>query len=226
MKKRKMLLWAILFASANTVTAQESMVPDISYSYLDTLIDVAKAHYPQMKIMVEQVAISKTDIHKTEVGWLDALNISYFYRPADNTVVNPVDPYIFNGYQLGVNVNIGSLFQNPFAVKEARDKYKVAKLEEEQYNLTIEAEVKKRYFTYIAQKDLVKLRSKAQADAADMVKQLKYKFERGEANFDDYNKALMAETEQDQFEITAESEMLIAKSALEEMLGEKLENIH
>ena len=221
-----MLLWAILLASVNTATAQESMIRDVSYSYLDTLIAIAKQNYPQMKIMVQNVAIAKTDIHKTEVGWLDALNISYFYRPADNSVVNPVDPYIFNGYQFGVNVNIGSLFQNPFAVKEARGKYKVAQLEEQQYDLTIEAEVKKRYFTYVAQNDLVKLRLKTESDATDMVKQLKYKFEKGEATFDDYNKAVIDEAEQGQLEITAESEMLIAKSSLEEIIGEKLENIH
>jgi outer membrane protein TolC len=226
MSKKAVLSFALSFILLNTVRAQESMISDISYSYLDTLINTAKKNYPQVKIEEQQLAIAKANIGKADVGLLDAFNFSYFYRPADKDVVDPVDPYIFNGYQFGINVNLGTLLENPFTIKAAKVEYKVAQLNEQEYNLTIEADVKKRYFDYVEQTAILKLRTKSMADATDMAQQLKYKFEKGEASFADYNSASLVEAEQNQSVIVAESGVLEAKASLEEIVGEKLENIH
>ena len=204
---------------------QESMLADVSYPYLEKLIETAKKNYPEVQVKMHQTAIAKNNITKTAVSWLDAFNFSYFYRPADKTAINPVDPYIFNGYQVGINVNLGTLISKPFATKEAKEGYKVAQFQEQEYNLNIEAEVKKRYFAYVEQKSLLKLRAKSTADANDLVKQLKYKFEKGEAKLEEYSGALVVATEQNQYEIQAETGTVTARAALEEIIGEKLENI-
>ena len=221
------ILFFIFFCiSVNIVTAQQSMVSDVSYSYLDTLITLAKKNYPQMHIVEHQVKMAKVDVHKTEVGWLDAFSVSYFYIPGDKNALNPNNTYFFNGYQFGINLNIGTLLQKPYTTKEAKEQYKIAQFKKQEYDLNIENEVKKRYFTYIQQVALLKLRTKSTSDASDMVKQLKYKFERGETSFQEYNGSMMVETEQIQYKIMAESNTFIAKAALEEIIGEKLENIH
>jgi outer membrane protein TolC len=224
MKKKNLLIW-IFLCSLYVANAQESMIADISYPYLEKLINTAKKNYPEVQIKKHQVAIAKNNILKTTVSWLDAFNFSYFYRPSDKSVVNPIDPYIFNGYQVGININIGTLIQKPFTSKEAKEQYKVTQFQEQQYNLSIESEVKKRYFTYIEQRALLKLRTKSTSDAENLGSMQKNKFEKGEIGFDDYNKAILQSTEQNQFKIQAESGAFIAKASLEEILGDSLENI-
>lgn len=222
---KKSWLFFILLLSLNTAEAQESMVADISYTYLDKLITIAKQNYPEVQIKKHQVAIAKNNMVKTAVGWFDVFNFSYYYRPADKSVVNPVNPYIFNGYQLGVSINIGTLVQKPFTSREAKEQYKISQFQEQQYNLSIESEVRKRYFTYLEQRALLKLRTKSTSDAENLGAMQKNKFEKGEIGFDDYNKAILLATEQNQFKIQAESGTFIAKASLEEILGNTLENI-
>ncbi|WP_345951611.1 MULTISPECIES: TolC family protein [unclassified Mucilaginibacter] len=223
-QKFKLPLLLLLFSTKTLIVkSQESIVPRVSGEYVDKLVRVAQKNYPEVTARSQQTAIAKNKITQTQVSWLDAFNVSYFYRP--NRTVDIVDPNLFNGYQLGVSLNLGSLFQKPFATKEAKLEYKVAQLQERQYNLTITALVKERYFAYLEQMGQLRLRTKSYTDAEALVKQLRYKFEKGEAQFDDYQRALILSAEQNQQLIHAEAGVFTTKSALEELLGDKLENV-
>ena len=220
------LLMPIILISVTSVTtqAQESILPRVSNDYVERLVAVAKKNYPEVMARQYQTAIAKNNITKTNVGWLDAFSVSYYYRPTQGAV-DIVNPNIFNGYQLGFSLNLGAILQKPFATKEAKAQYKVAQLEEKQYGLTIAALVKARYFAYLEQLGNLKLRTRAYTDAEALVKLLRNKFEKNEVTFDDYQRALIQSTEQNQQIIHAESGVFTTKSALEELLGEKLENV-
>jgi outer membrane protein TolC len=221
----KLLMLIILHTATVAATqAQESILPRASNDYVERLVAVAQKNYPEVTARQYQTAIAKNNITKTNVGWLDAFSVSYYYRPTQGAV-DIVNPNIFNGYQLGVSLNLGAILQKPFATKEAKAQYKVAQLEEKQYNLTITALVKARYFAYLEQLGNLKLRTRAYTDAEALVKLLRNKFEKNEVTFDDYQRALIQSTEQNQQIIHAESGVFTTKSALEELLGEKLENI-
>ena len=222
--KTKLILCIALAFKLSAGVCQESVISNISYSYLDKLVSVAKERYPEMVVKSNQVAIAKNNINRTGVvSYLDAFNVSYFYRP--NTSLDIVNPNILNGYQVGINLNIGTIISKPFANKEAKIQYKVALAQQKEYDQGLEAEVKKRYYTYIDQIAQLKLRTKSYGDAMNLVNQLQHKFQKGETTFDDYSRSLVLSTEQNQFMITAETGALTAKASLEELLGEKLENI-
>jgi outer membrane protein TolC len=223
-RKFKLLLPIILLSiKPIIVKSQESIIPQVSYQYLDKLVQVAQKNYPEVEMRKQQTVIAKNNITKTNVSWLDAFNVSYYYRPSQ--ALDVANPNLFNGYQIGLNVNLGTILQKPFATKEAKLEYKVAQLQERQYLLAITAQVKERYFAYVEQLSQLKLRTKSYTDAQSLVKQLQRKFEKGEATFDDYQRSLLLSAEQNQHLINAESGVLTRRSALEELLGEKLENI-
>src|SRR5205823_2942795 len=115
--------------------------------------------------------------------------------------------------------------QKPSIIKEAKEEYKAAKFDKEVVDLDLEQEIRKRYFTYIQASNVVKIKTKAVADANDLIKDVKYKFEKGQVSFDLYNQALLSSSVYSQDKINAESAYLIAKSSLEVMLGTTLENI-
>ena len=214
-------LFVLIFAGK--ACAQESMFQDLSYPYLEKLIATAKKNYPQMKVLQDQVDIARSTFHQSSFSWFDGFTASYIYSP--QTTVNVTQPVIFKGYQLVATISLGSLFEKPYTIHNARVAVKIAEENEAQYNLTIEAQVKRFYFAYIeAQADL---RNKINAvqDATTAVSQLKHTFDKGETTYTVYSGALTNLYNQNSFRIQAELAVFTAKTNLEEYLGTKLESI-
>jgi outer membrane protein TolC len=203
--------------------AQETIFKDLSYPYLEKLIAAAKANYPQVKVLNEQINIARSTFHQSNFGWLDAFSASYIYSPQNS--INLTTPTIFKGYQLVATVSLGSLFERPYTIHNAREAVKIAEDNKQQYYLTIEAQVKRFYFAYIeAQADL---RNKVNAvqDATTAVNQIKHTFDRGETTFAIYSEALTNLYNQTSFRLQAELALFTAKTNLEEYLGARLESI-
>lgn len=225
MNNKFTVLFLTLFISLSfqKICAQETMFKDLNYPYLEKLIAAAKQNYPQVKVLQNQVNIARSTFHQSNFTWLDAFSASYIYSPQNS--INLTQPTIFKGIQLVATVSLGSLFERPYTIHNAREAVKIAEGNQEQYNLTIEAQVKRFYFAYIeAQADL---RSKVNAvlDATTAVNQLRHTFEKGEISFQVYNEALTNMYNQSSFRLQAELAVFTAKTNLEELLGTKLESI-
>lgn len=231
------LLGFMLEVSTLSVQAQEatqSMMQDISYPYLEKLIEIAKANYPRSKSFKERVGIADLGIRRAKVAYFDALSVSYLYSPANTPtyITNPtspvptvVNPNWFNNYQIGLLLNIGSMLQKTPLLKQARGEKKVAEYEQQAFDLNLEADVKQRYFAYIQRRAVLRVKHELQLDIESMLKDVKYKFEKGEQSLENYNNVLVMYSDNNQQLIIAESEVLISKTRLEELVGEKLENI-
>jgi outer membrane protein TolC len=224
---KKILQFTLLlltFASVKT-NAQESILKDINYSDLEKYINLAKVNFPQMKIAEAKKELVKTGIPIAQASYLDIFNASYFYRPEKKAVLDPVNPYNFNGYQLGVSLNLGSLLTKPFQVKRAKADYKIAVLEAQQNDKTIEMEVKRRYYDYIQQISLLKIATKSAQDNKGVSESLRNKFEKGEITLDAYNQSRLSQSTSESEKINVEINYLKAKDLLEEIVGVKLSKV-
>lgn len=168
MNKHKQLLLTILvifFLTGNllaqgtkstaAINVGESFSSDISYPFLQKLVDTAKKYYPQVKIKAAQIGIAQTAYHQLKISWLDAISItpSYVYNPGNsinlfNTTGSSTT--FFNGYQIAFSVSLGSLIAKPYLAHIAKQNVSVAELQQQEYNVTIEAQVKRLYITYLA----------------------------------------------------------------------------
>ncbi|WP_259070660.1 TolC family protein [Mucilaginibacter sp. X4EP1] len=222
-KIKALSLALFILLSVNKVFAQETMFQDLNYPYLEKLIAAAKANYPQVKVLQNQVNIARSAFHQSHFIWLDGFSASYIYSPQSS--INITQPTIFNGYQLVATLNLGSLFEKPYTIHNAREAVKIAEENQAQYQLTLEAQVKRFYFAYIEAQ--AELRSKVNAvnDATTAVTQLKHAFEKGETSFQIYNETLTNLYNQNSFRLQAELAVFTAKANLEELLGAKLESI-
>ena len=222
-KLKKLTILILLIISTTALHAQESFITEVSYPFLDKLIATAKQNYPEVKIRQAQTNAAKAALTQSKVMWLDAFTASYIYSPRSS--FNLSNPTFFNGYQISISVNLGNLLSKPFATRSAKEAVNVAQYQQQQYNLTVEATVKRLYFTYLeAQADL-RNRARAVVDGEIAVKQLKYTFQKGESSFHDYNEALTSLYNQSSFKVQSELAMLTAKANLEEILGTKLEEV-
>ncbi|AMR32678.1 hypothetical protein A0256_15235 [Mucilaginibacter sp. PAMC 26640] len=215
--------FAIAMLLTSGLRAQESMIPDINYQFMEKLIATAKKNYPEIKVRQSQVNVARAAVSQAAAGWFNAFTASYIYSPKNS--INLIQPTLFNGYQLTFSINIGQVLTTPFAVRGAKATVKVAEYQQAEYNLALESTVKKLYFQYLTAQAELRLRSGAIIDGETAVKQLKYSFQKNETTFQVYNEALTSLYQQGGFKVQAELAMLTAKTNLEEVLGVKLEEV-
>lgn len=225
-------VFILLFLVSIAASAQDSVVPDISYPYLEKLITSAKSNYPRVAFFKDRAELAKTNIGKAKVSWFDVFTFSYIYQP--NNTLNYTIPsttsgtntrFLFNGIQAGVSLNLGSVLTKPYNIKSAKQDLKIANDEQSEYLVTLTADVKRKYFTYLLQQNLVKSQTEAYQDMQTSLKQVKYKFQKGEVAFETYNAALVSASTSRGLKLQAEAGFFIAKSELEAMVGAKLEDI-
>ncbi|MES2703271.1 MAG: TolC family protein [Bacteroidota bacterium] len=206
---------------------QVSMMGDVSQAYLDKLIAIGRANYPKYKQTQARENSMKAAYQKTKMGIFDFVSFSYVYFPGNSFSVlnNNGASSALSGYQAGLFVNVGTLLAKPATIKQAKEEYIGAQMDKLVTDLTVDQEIRRRYYTYIQAVSIMKIKSAAMTDADGVMKSMKYKFEKGEVTFDLYNQALLSFSNYSMEKINAESGLLIAKTNLEELLGTTLENI-
>ena len=215
-------IFLIAHLSINASAQTGFLLPELSYPYLEKLIFSAKQHYPRVKSFDRRINIANMNLQKAKLSWFDFFTFSAFYSPSTSVTLTNAT---LTGVQVGLFINIASIIQKPLLVKQGKEELAIAKLAADEYMLTIEAEVKARYFRYMQASTTLRVRNQVLIDLDALFKQIKYKFERGESTFENYNSALVQLAKQKQDIIESEGAVLIAKSSLEELVGLKLEEV-
>jgi outer membrane protein TolC len=224
--KKLLVVFVLSIGVSQFVAAQQSILPDISETYVDKLIAVAKVNYPRVRQNEAKIKEARANVGKADISYLDEFSLSYVYQPKTTIVLNGVSiPSQFNGFQAGVFFNLGSFLEKPFAVRQAKEQLIEASADQDEYFLTLANDVKKRYYTYIQTLATLRLQTQATLNAENAFSDIKHKFEKGEQTFENYSSAQNNLTNSYQSKITAETNMLIAKADLEELLGEKIEDV-
>ncbi|HWK56115.1 MAG TPA: TolC family protein [Parapedobacter sp.] len=220
-----LLIISMIFGVASKAISQESIMADIKLEKLDRLIELAIENYPQRKIMDSRESLAKSTLNGARVSYFDALNASYFYRPESKTAIDPANPYVVNGWQLGVTLNPGTLLQKPFQVKQAKKAYEIAKLETQEYRLQLTNEVKSRYYDYVLSLSELKSQTQAAQDAEALFEDARLKYERNEIERSEYSSAREAYYLTNSEFRLAEIAFLKTKDLLEQLIGVKVADI-
>ncbi len=199
-----------------------SVRDELSEAYLERLIEIAQASYPKTKLLDARIEGAGYAVKRARLSYFDIFSFSYLFMPGWQTTVSP---WMQTSYQFGFFANVGSLIQKPAQVRQAKSDLSAIGHEKAAFELNLESEVRQRYYTYIQKKTLLRVVAESLLDLESIRKSARYKFEKGEETLENYNKALLAYSNQMQAKVTIEAEILIAKSTLEELLGQKLEDI-
>jgi len=222
MKKSLIILAAILIVGVSNLKAQETITDEINYNTMEKLIQLAKEHYPQRKVISEQENIAKNNVTVANLSYLEPLNANYYWRPEEQKTINPENPYITNGFQLGININPSSLFAKPFQVKSAKSNHRIAQYQKEAYDAELEKQVKTRYYNYVLQLKEFKLKTMAAQTAKGSFLDISNSYQRGEITAEEYTEARDLIAESDYSKLEAEVAFLSARDDLEEIIGIKV----
>lgn len=211
------LLWT------TSVFPQETLLDQVNPVFLDTLVALAKKNYPRTKYFEAKSKASEQTLKAQKLSWFDPASFSYQYLP--NNQVNAVNPVFLNGYQIGVYLNVGTLIQKPALTKKARQEWVAATSEQAEYDKILEAEVKRRYYHYLLQVNLLRVYSKSVLDADGLMHDLSVRYQKSEVSFEEYSKALIVYNGNLESKLEVESNLLAAQSSVEELVGVKLDEI-
>ncbi len=223
MKPLRFILVILLFFCRVVPSMGQETIADFSNVYLEKLIATAKENYPRMSAFESRIQIAKSSVSKEQISWVDAFTFGYVHK-FDNTV-NIVDPTLFDGYQVGATVNLSTLLQKPANVRQAKEELKIAEADLREYNLTLESEVKTRYFLYLQNLNNLRLLTKMVSDIQNVSKDMRSKYEKNEITFEQYNQSQVSLSTAIQQKITSEAAYLSAKASLEELLTKKIEEV-
>jgi hypothetical protein len=95
------VIWLCVFAISlsNQANAQESMMPEVNYSYLEKLIDTARKYYPQVKIAQKKLEIAKIAIKKSQLDWFNFFSVTLNYSPSGGAA--SLNQPTLAGFQVG-----------------------------------------------------------------------------------------------------------------------------
>jgi len=224
-KMKRTVLFVVLVLFSTNVAAQESIFDDINLNVLEQLIELAKQNYPERQIYKQQENVSDLEVKASKWAYLDFVNVNFFYRPQDRSTINPENPYIVNGGQVGVSFNPGNYLQKPFQVKRAKAEREIAKLESEAFDTALANQVKGAYYDYVFSLNEITTGTQAAQDADAFLEDARLKFERGEIQIAEYTDARDARLSANSALKRAEVAYLKAKDALEALVGVDLSTI-
>lgn len=225
MTTKRLFILLLLLAINVQIKAQDDISSQINPPLLQKYVDLAKEYYPKRKMYKASELSAKAKVGTAKAGYLESLNASYFYRPSNGTIIDVNNPYSINGFQFGVNLNLGLFFRTPSLVKQAREEYNSASFLTKEYDILLETEVKQRYYEYLQGFIDLKVKNQAYIDNRAASDGLRYKFEKGEVSLDVYTKAKSLTSTASSEKLTSELNMLRAKSYLEALIGKKLEEV-
>ena len=110
-------------------------------------------------------------------------------------------------------------------MKASKEELEIAKLGKQDALNILEGEVKARYIKYVQTSVLLRVESKISLETENVVKEARYKFEKGEVTFETFTRALIFEADYRKKVIEAEANLLTAKASLETIIGKKLSDI-
>lgn len=222
------MILVTMLTRAEQLIAQESILSEVSYLYMEKLVAEARANYPRVKNFSGQINIAKSELAGAKISWLDPFTFQYVARsnePNANALVDLQTADLLTGYQFGISISPGSLLAKPSQIKKAKEQIKIAEASQAEYFLQLEAMVKSRYIVFLQyQKSLAPVND-TYKDAQSNFNAIKIKYQKAEATFLEYNSASTSLSSALQTKLQAEANYLNAKVSLEELTVKRLEEI-
>lgn len=222
--KISLLAWLLLSASSTTF-AQESIIAEIDHAKVQRLVALAREHNTQRKILEVNERTAKTGVTMSSLSFLNGISASYYVRQRNSAVISDLDPYLLNGFQLGVGINLSSLISMPAQIRQSKRQLEIVRLQAEDFERTLEINVKSQYYNYILLSNELKNRTTEIQDVRAQFERIQSSFELGESDFETYTTARAALTAANSALISTEVSFLVAKDELEALIGVPIESV-
>lgn len=178
------------------------------------------------KISDLQVKAAKDHIGLAKAEWINTIFASSYWNEFS---INPPAKDQFNfyypKYNFGISIPLGIFITVPKHVKIAKAEYHIAQEQQKLKVLNIRSQVLTKYEDYLMYQKQLTIQSMLTDNEYNTLVQAKTKFSSGEIDVNEYNMEMEKYNNQLSKKISLEHNLAIAKLALEEIIGKKLEEV-
>ena len=196
----------------------------------EKLVQLAWQNNPANQELIEKKKAAKYEVDLAKWSWLRTITASgnlneYTINPEKAQEQNPAFTPFFPRYNFGLSLSLGTIFLTPIETRVAKSNYQVADELINQQKLALRAEVLTRYQDYLMNQKLFDIQNEVTEDEYSEFLLMEQDFKVGEVTLDNYKESLNRYNAELIKRITLERDLKVAKIALEEMIGVKLEDI-
>ena len=196
----------------------------------EKLVQLAWQNNPANQELIEKKKAAKYEVDLAKWSWLRTITASgnlneYTINPEKAQEQNPAFTPFFPRYNFGLSLSLGTIFLTPIETRVAKSNYHVADELINQQKLALRAEVLTRYQDYLMNQKLFDIQNEVTEDEYSEFLLMEQDFKVGEVTLDNYKESLNRYNAELIKRITLERDLKVAKIALEEMIGVKLEDI-
>lgn len=225
------LVMVSLFAQAQELDFDQLIPMDRkATTFKDMLVQLAWLNAPNNKILEQEKIVADQDVQLSKKSWTELLRANIGIVPGGGEFVPLIDstdmanPVIRGGtfqpgLSYGVTLDLGFLFTTGHEVKKAKAIAQIVDWNENAEKLKIRAETEKRYEEYLLAIEVLRARQKAENDAEAVYQYFSTLFKNGDGDFQDFNSASESYHSSVEARINADTDIMLAKIALEEMIG-------
>ncbi len=193
--------------------------------FAEYLVQLAWMNSPQAAMAYEEVENAQEHSKNLRREWMRDVGATFNLNEG-NIVVKSSDANIFfPRYNFGFNINLYNIFTLPTKNRIGKHNVKITEYKVNDKKLSVRAETLGLYAKYKLTKEVYKLRVLLEQELYNGFVLMEQLYKTDEKNLDDYTNASSAYFQAKENRIKAETDVLLAKILLEEMIGIRWEQI-
>ncbi|RMG25481.1 MAG: hypothetical protein D6730_10760 [Bacteroidetes bacterium] len=221
------------FAHAQHINYKQIIPPadSVDLPLEEKLVRIAWQNYPQNKVLQHKLQQAQEQHRLARNSWKESLNFNtqYSIGRGPDTLNAPLPGNQNNntntGFGVGLSINLGALFNNKIRARAAMEDVKIAEETLNLQKLMIRSEVLTRYQAYLSAITILRVRTQSAEEAYGAYLLAEERYKNGESTYPEYNQAYLVHTNAVEAKAEYESKVLLAKIALEEIIGVPLEQV-
>lgn len=189
------------------------------------LVQLAWLNQPESAIAQDEVKNARDEAKNTRKEWMRDVQASFNINEGNLKGADDNGNVFFPRYNLGVGVNLFNIASQKGKNTVARRDIQIAEHKVNQRKLEIRAMTLQRFALYKLAKDVYKTRTLAEQEANANYLVIQQLYKTDEKTFEEYTTASAAYYAAQEARLKAETDVLLAKISLEEMIGIKWEQV-
>lgn len=193
--------------------------------FSEYLVQLGWLNSPESAIAQEEVKNAQDASKNTNKEWMRDVQATFNLNEGNLRSKDSSSNVFFPRYNFGLNLNLYNVLSQKGKSRIGKRDIEIAQHQVNQRKLRIRAEVLTRYATFRMAKEVLKTRALAEQEVFANYVLIQQLYKTDEKTFEEYTLASSAYYESQEQRLKADTEVLLAKYRLEEIIGVKWEQV-
>lgn len=232
MKNSTLLLVLISSLTAKSTIAQQTNYETVvqpmeikARDFSEYLVQLAWQNHPGSAMAINEVENARDEARNARKEWMRDVQATFNLNEANLRSPDSSGSVFFPRYNFGLNLNLYNILSQKSKSRIGRRDIEIAEQRVNEKKLEIRAETLGRFAKFRLAKAILKTRTLFEQETYNNFILIQQLYKTDEKTYEDYSAASSAYYEAQEARLHAETDVLLAKLALEEIIGLKWEQV-